>query len=324
MNTKVTVLMYHYVRNLENSRYPKIKGLNSDLFEEQIRYLKKHYNFVSIEDIISATEGKNKLPKKAVLLTFDDCYKDHFTYVFPVLVKHNIKGAFYVPLKCILEQKVLDVNKIHFILASSEDKKELIDEIYKLLDYYRETYDLEENEYYYKKLAKASRFDTEEVIFIKRLLQVELNEELRDIITNMLFQKIVNVEETTFWEELYLTKEQIKCMETFGMHFGSHSYDHYWLNSLTKERQAEEIDLSLKHLSEMGINIDNWTLCYPYGSYNDDTLEILKEKGCKLAFTTDVAVYDILKDNKYEIPRLDTNDLPKSANAEQNKWYVMG
>lgn len=41
---KLTVVMYHYVRDLQNSRYPQIKGCDVRLFKEQIKFLQKHYN----------------------------------------------------------------------------------------------------------------------------------------------------------------------------------------------------------------------------------------------------------------------------------------
>ena len=51
--------------------------------------------------------------------------------------------------------------------------------------------DLVPFEFYYDKLAKKTRFDESETIFIKRLLQVELQEDLRSLITNSLFEKYV-------------------------------------------------------------------------------------------------------------------------------------
>lgn len=315
--------MYHYIRNLKQSRYPEIKGLDSKLFEEQILYLKKHYNIISMNEAIEAVHYGTPVPDKSILLTFDDCYKDHYTYVFPILIKYGISGAFYAPMKCLKEKKVLDVNKIHFILASVPNKKQIISEIFDQLDHFRHEYNLEKNSFYYDKLAIPDRHDTADIIFIKRILQVELDEKLRNIVTSKLFNKFVGVSEKAFCEELYLTKEQISHMFDSGMHFGSHSYEHYWLNSLTKEKQEEQIDLSLKYLEEMGIDINNWTMCYPYGGYNSDTLEVLTEKKCKLAFTTEVDVYNLDLHNKYEVPRLDTNDIPKDRKSKVNKWYLL-
>lgn len=322
MEKKVTIIMYHYVRNLKHSRYPDIKGLDISLFCEQIEYLKKHYQFITMETIIDSIENNSSLPDKSVLLTFDDAYLDHFKYVFPLLDKHKIQGSFFPPAKAITEHTVLDVNKVHFILASENDKSKIISEIKNELDKYRKDYKLKRFSYYFDNLAQANRFDTADVIFIKRLLQVELEESLRSIITNNLFEKIVGIDEDSFSRELYMDVEQIKCMNRNGMHIGSHGFDHYWLGFLEREKQKTEIQKSLEFLTLIGSDIKKWTMCFPYGNYNDTTLELLKEYNCKLAFTTEVNIADIQKHNKYTLPRLDTNDIPKNREAVTNDWYL--
>lgn len=312
---KLTVVMYHYVRDLKNSRYPEIKGLDLDDFKGQIDHLKKNYNFVTIEDVISAYNAKAALPPKSVLLTFDDAYVDHFTNVFPILHNEGIQGAFYPPVKAITENIVLDVNKIHFTLASVKNINLLVEDIKILLNEYREEYKLESFDYYFAKLGIANRFDPKEVIFVKRLLQVELEESLRQKISNILFAKYVSADERAFSRELYMNDDQIKCMATSGMHIGSHGYDHYWLGSLSPEKQRFEIEESIKFIQRIGGNIDTWTISYPYGNYNMDTIRLLQEYKCQLGFTTivDRATIDIEKNStkRFEIPRLDTNDLPK-------------
>ena len=52
MKSEVTVVMYHYIRDLKNSRYPNIKGLDIEKFKKQIKFFKENYNFVRIEDLI--------------------------------------------------------------------------------------------------------------------------------------------------------------------------------------------------------------------------------------------------------------------------------
>lgn len=324
--TRLTVIMYHYVRDLKNSRYPGIKGLQTESFKEQIAYLKKHYTFVKIEEVIAAFGGEYELPRHSVLLTFDDAYADHFNTVFPILKHEGIQGAFYVPVKAITQNKVLDVNKIHFILASTPDDKipNLLEEIKLLLQVYKKEYHLADFDFYFHKLAKANRFDSKEVIFVKRLLQVELDESLRNKITDILFEKIVGIPENAFSRELYMSIDQIRCMVDCGMHIGSHGYDHYWLGSLPKEKQEFEIKKSIEFISEVGGDINNWTICYPYGNYNEDTISLLKENGCKLGLTTVVDVADLSNTSNnaiYKLPRLDTNDIPKDAEATINKWY---
>lgn len=313
--------MYHYVRDFKHSRYPNIKGIDISLFREQITYLKKHYHFITMERLIDAIDNNTALPEKSVLLTFDDGYIEHFNLVFPLLDELKIQGSFFPPVKAITEHTVLDVNKIHFILASEENKTKIITEIKHELNLFRKEYNLESDSFYYDKLAQANRFDTADVIFIKRLLQVELDETLRKIITNNLFEKIVGMPED-FSRELYMDIEQIKCMQRNGMHIGSHGYDHYWLGSLSRENQKIEIGKSMEFLHNIGCDTKQWTMCYPYGNYNDATVELLTEYNCKLALTTEVNIADIQKHNKYTLPRLDTNDIPKNRKADTNDWYL--
>jgi peptidoglycan/xylan/chitin deacetylase (PgdA/CDA1 family) len=320
-NNKVTIVMYHYVRDLKHSRFPGIKGLDISLFKEQVEYLNKNYHIISMELLIGAIENKAQLPEKSALLTFDDAYIDHYLYVFPILNKMKLQGSFFPPVKAVTEHIVLDVNKIHFILATAMNSEKLVSEIFISINKHKDEFDLNTPEYYYNKLAVANRFDTKETIFAKRLLQVELEIDARKKITNELFEKYVGVDENSFSRELYMDIEQIKCMKRNGMHIGSHGYDHYWLNSLTIENQASEIDRSLVFIKEIGGDITNWTMCYPYGAYNQDTIKILTNKNCKLAVTAKPDIANISENNKFELPRLDTNDLPKDKNSLVNEWF---
>ena len=316
--------MYHYVRDLKHSRYPEIKGLDLALFKEQIEYLKKHYQFITMEMLIDAIENNYTLPPKSILLTFDDAYIDHYLYVFPILNEKKIQGSFFPPVKAITEYRVLDVHKIHFILALEENKSKLISEIYNELNKYRKDFKLQSNEYYYDKLAQASRFDTADVVFVKRLLQVELPEEVRKIISNNLFQKIVGISEGAFSRELYMDIDQIKCMKRNGMHIGSHGYDHNLLGTLTKEKQKYELEKALQFLNAIDCDTKNWTMCYPYGNYNDDTIQLLKEYNCKLAVTTEADIVNLQIHDRFTLPRLDANDIPKDRNADLNAWFHKG
>jgi peptidoglycan/xylan/chitin deacetylase (PgdA/CDA1 family) len=318
----LTVVMYHYVRDLKFTRYPAIKGLDYNLFVEQILYLEKYYNFVTIEQVIAAYGGGKELPSKAVLLTFDDGYTDHFTKVFPFLYSKGIQGAFYAPVKAITKHTLLDVNKIHFILAAAHINA-VLSETKKYVEKYQKEYQLLSYKYYWDKLAIESRYDSKEVIFLKRLLQVELEEIIRNKITDELFKILVGVDEAIFSRELYMSKEQLACMVACGMHVGSHGYDHYWLGSLTKEAQRNEITSSIKFIEEIGGNTNKWTICYPYGNYNKDTISLLNEYKCSLGFTTivDLATIENKNDAKFKIARLDTNDLPKDRHSLVNKWF---
>lgn len=307
-DNELTVVMYHYVRDLKNSRYPEIKGLDINVFDRQLDYLQENYNIISIDELYDYVNNDSILPNNACLLTFDDAYIDHYTYVFPRLVNRGLKGAFYAPVRAVEEHLVLDVNKIHFILASA-DIQTIISDVKGDWHLYQDNYALYSFEYYYKKLALPDRFDAVDVIFIKRLLQVELPLELRKIIVDKLFSKYVIENEAAFSRELYMNTEQMKTMVNCGMHIGCHGFDHFWLSSLSKEAQEVEIEKSLVFLESIGAKDKYWSICYPYGDYNNDTLDVLNKYNCAFAFTTKVKIANLQSDDCLELPRIDTNDI---------------
>ena len=132
----LSIVMYHYVRPIKNSEYPGIKGLEYDLFRQQIQFFKENFHAVTMEQVIDSLDGKCELPENPILLTFDDGYMDHYQYVFPVLKEYGMQGSFFVPSGILKYGKVLDVNKIHFILACSQIE-ELLPKVYELLREYR-------------------------------------------------------------------------------------------------------------------------------------------------------------------------------------------
>ena len=95
MQSLLTIVMYHYVRELPYTRYPKIKGLLVSQFKEQLAYLEKYYQFVTIEDCINFIYFDGELPSNAILLTFYDAYIEHYMSVFPLLEERGIQGCFF-------------------------------------------------------------------------------------------------------------------------------------------------------------------------------------------------------------------------------------
>lgn len=320
MSSNFTIVMYHYVRPISASRYPSIRGLELADFEGQLDYIGRHYNVVSASDVIEAANGGRPLPDCALLLSFDDGYSDHYRYVLPALKRRGIAGIFFPPARAVQERKMLDVNKIHFLLASTGDHDRIVSQIENSVDCVRQEFQLPSLPEYRAKHWKANRFDSAEVIYIKRMLQFVLPELLRNRITGELFCRYVTNDEPGFADELYVSEENLGEMRAEGMEIGSHGYAHYWLNSLSAKEQAKDIDLSLEMLARIGVSRHGFFFCYPYGAYTPETVGILRERGCAAAFTTKVALARLEPAELLELPRLDTNDLPRNGLAEPLSW----
>jgi len=302
--------MYHYVRPIKNSRYPKIKGLELDSFKKQISYFNNNFKFIGANDLIYSIYDNKEVPDNSILLTFDDGLKDHYSYVFPILKKMKIQGLFFPSFRPLEEKCVLDVHKIQFVLACCDKIKNLIDDIFNLIRKYKHQYNLESPEYYYAKLASSTRFDSKEVIFIKRILQMALPKELRSKITDYFFKKYVTNDEKPFSQDLYLSPDEIKEMTGEGMYFGNHTFSHEWLSSLDPQELDFELARSSKFYSKINPNQKTWIMNYPYGNYSNHVIEKIKHYGYKVGLTTEVGDAILDGSNSFILKRYDTNDFP--------------
>jgi len=311
MPQSLTVVMYHYVRDYSATRYPGIKGLDVAGFRRQLDHLESQFSIVRMEDVIAAAQGGPGLPGNAALLTFDDGYAEHFHTVFPILHTRGLQGSFFPPVAPVRDRELLDVNRVHFILASGAPVEEISQSLDKEVESARDGYELKPLAAYREEWAHANRFDDAETIYIKRMLQTALPESLRNDIARKLFAEFLDVDEATLSGELYMTTEQIQTMVKSGMFFGSHGTRHLWLNLTDRAEVERDIDESIEYLAEVGMPTEDWVMCYPFGGYNDLVREVVHDRGASLGFSTEVRTAELDKDDRLTLPRYDTNDFPQ-------------
>lgn len=311
MPRTLTIVMYHYVRDLLRSRYPAIKGLSLERFRRQLDHIQRCYTPISASELLAAIrDSAHSLPENAILLTFDDGFTDHFVNVFPLLDERGISGCFFPAGEAVIEHKLLDVHKIQFLLAAAPRPAALLEQVLATLPEFSGAYALRSREEYLATVTEQHRYDPHEVILLKRLLQRELPQPVRTELVRRLFAEHVSGDESAFACELYMSAEQIACMRRHGMHIGSHGYTHAWLNHLPAEAQATEVSQSLQFLGTFGVEPDDWTMCYPYGGFNEATLEVMRGFNCPAGFSVEPRIADLDRDDPLTLPRLDTNDLP--------------
>ena len=313
---RVCIVMYHYVRDLERSRYPAIKGLDAALFRRQVDFLNAKFSIIRMEDLLGARAG-GKLPENAALLTFDDGYIDHYSTAFPVLDEMGLQGSFFATGMVLRTGRLLDVNKVHFILASG-GAREIYGSLIAEIDRHRGgEYAIPDTRELLCEYAKPNRFDCGEVIFIKRMLQTALPEGLRVKIADRLFRQFVGVSEEVLAGELYCNAAQLAAMKRHGMHIGLHGDAHGWLGNMGRDEYTRDIDAALGFMDGAGLIDANkgWVMNYPYGSWNSGVVEYLRGRGCIAGLTTEVGAADLQSDDMMLLPRLDTNDFPPKSEA---------
>ncbi len=213
-------------------------------------------------------------------------------------------------------------HKIHFILATADSVSDVKDALSCELKKTGTAIPLG-SKLYSVNGNDGHNYDSGDIRLIKQLLQFGLPRIQREQIADRLFDHFVGIDQEVFCRNLYMNSDQIRSMIHHGMAFGIIGGSHQWLGKLSKKEQTEEIKASVGMLKDLGMDLNKLSVSYPFGSYNNDTIDILKSFNCRLGFTGTADVADFDDFNPLELPRLDTNDVPRCRFASPNEWYYM-
>ncbi len=89
----VLILEYHKVNNRTKDDYT----VTPTEFAEQMDALAADgYTTISVLDFLKAKKGKQTLPDKPVIVTFDDGYSDNYTEALPILEERGMKATVFM------------------------------------------------------------------------------------------------------------------------------------------------------------------------------------------------------------------------------------
>lgn len=89
---RAIILMYHGVINKDLGIWTQVP---QNRFDAQMSYIAKNYHVLPLHELIEGLK-ENKLPSRAVAVTFDDGYENNASLAFPTLQKYNIPATFFV------------------------------------------------------------------------------------------------------------------------------------------------------------------------------------------------------------------------------------
>jgi peptidoglycan/xylan/chitin deacetylase (PgdA/CDA1 family) len=310
------IVMYHYVRHLARTPYPRIKGMLLDDFERQVRTLASDFEMASLETALAFVTGRYRPHRPLCLLTFDDGLKEHYREVTPILNGLGIEGIFHVITGCLEEQVVAPVHQNHFLMAA--------------LDFgeYREAFlhRLAELDPVARALAETVApevarqiyiWDTIEIARFKYFFNFLLKSSLGDVVVGEMFKYYIG-SEREFARELYVSWEEARAMQAAGMRIGGHTHRHRPLASLGDDEWRSDLEVSTallyRHLEPQAL----WPFCFPYGkreSFPDAAPDGLEQLGYACAFTTEKGP-NRPGEARFLLRRVDCKQAPVAAGVE--------
>lgn len=263
------ILCYHRVNNKTGIFHDQNISADTKEFKRQILYIKKHFNIISIEQLIDYYYEKETIKPNSIMITFDDGFVDNALNAFPILEELEIPAVVFLTTGFIDSDIIPWEDQVSYVFQKFSLEEIIINnnEIYSLRS-------PEEKENSIWKFCKRMKI---------------INPDMRKEIVEDLFDKYKIDKEKM--KELghsmsmgYMTRRDIQYWSNHGIDFGIHTDTHPCLTILNEEEIYREISESKKALEaiiEKSVN----AFAYPYGKegdFNDVTSSLLKKAGINI------------------------------------------
>ncbi|HEY4323702.1 MAG TPA: polysaccharide deacetylase family protein [Mucilaginibacter sp.] len=266
------ILIYHGICEKDHTRFNPI-FLKRDTFESHLKFYKKHFNIVSLDEYYDQNFDSDKFN---VCITFDDGFANNYKYVLPLLDKYQIPATLFITA---IRDGGYDILWNDFLGIVSKYGPEKI--IYKNESYYKGEHD------------KYISSDTG-ISLVEKLRSTGTHEKMEMMELLYELSPFRNKEdEKDYW--LQLTAEQIKELSYSPfVTIGAHGYFHNDLASISASDAAGELALSKQYLENI-IGKPVTSFAFPYGSYTPEVVDAAKKAGYSRLLAMD---FNFLEDDE--------------------------
>ncbi|HLU09054.1 MAG TPA: polysaccharide deacetylase family protein [Oceanobacillus sp.] len=290
------ILTYHRVSPVDAhpNLSPALLSATPEGFAEQMRYLAERYHPVSAEDLIAYYEQGKPLPPRAVMVTFDDAYRDFADHAWSVMKHYRIPATLFVPTA----------------YPDKQDRGFWWDRLYQAI-------------------SETTRTSLETANGTVNLSTPE--QRIRAFKTLREYVKTLPHEQAMAWladtymrlgvtppeQSSVLSWEELRKLHRDGVTLGAHTRNHPMMNRITLQEAWTEAVGALDDL-ERHIGKVLPIFAYPGGGFSDDVVKMLEKEGFALAFTTVRGLNDMRVADRLRLRRLNVGRLaaPASIRAQ--------
>lgn len=256
-------LNYHRIASqLPSYCDPGVISASADEFAAQIRFLKRHAELITPDDIEDARRSRGRF----VLVTFDDGYSDNYHAAFEVLRSEGARATFFIATGYIDNPRLPWWDAITALIDSTTASA------------------LALPEYALPPLDLGPAHKPEAVRQLLRLYK-RLPGERAQALLRRLAELPGAVQPAA--REQWMSWDMLRDMQAHGMHIGGHTMHHPVLSRLPIDEQRDEIFGCAQRLhTELARPMR--AFAYPVGnrdSFNAETREVLREAGVRYAFS---------------------------------------
>lgn len=275
---QAVVLTYHRVlprTALQKSYSHPAIVVAPDLFERHIAVLNRYFTCLGLDAFNERLQRRDFTGAAYCLITFDDAWRDNYTYAFDVLKRSRTPAVIFVPIDYIESGKLFWQERLGHIVDSI--CTHLPETAARILG--------KHGWGYLPALPRDSR-----TVAIRRAIRDIKYKDYVEI--DRIIADLESVVESALAEPLrdygpdhYLGVAQMREMAEHGVSFQSHACSHRILPRLSVHDVERELTASRQWLRDH-LGIESIALAYPNGDHSPKVQQLAAEAGYRLAFTT--------------------------------------
>jgi peptidoglycan/xylan/chitin deacetylase (PgdA/CDA1 family) len=284
------ILAYHRVLDDDPTCFAfdeEVISATTEAFYQQMKFVRSNFDVISFRDLCKCEAQGKHWPNRALIITFDDGYRDNYTNAFPILKQMKLPATIFLAAGhigsaklfwwdlityCFKQTKLREVvlpetSPSPIKLTNADERREAIK---KILRWVKQVPDKSKNELL-TKLPSA--------------LGVEINEAVAI--------------------GMHLSWDEVREMAESGIEFGSHTVTHPILSNVDEVQLDREVRES-KEIIEENLGREIVAFAYPVGgryNFNELARSIVAQCGFKYAVSYDEGIVSSTFD-RYAMPRI--------------------
>ena len=284
------ILGYHRVLDDDPGEFAFDDGVISATtkdFRRQMEFARRNFNVVSFRDLAECERSNRPWPERALLITFDDGYRDSYTNAFPILKELNLPATFFLITGHVGRADLLWWDLIAYCFLHTPHRSVTLPEVSRA------------------PLPLCTRGQRR--LAVRSILSwIKLaSEEIKD---DFLFRlpSELGVSLPRHTERMHLSWNEVREMSRHRIEFGAHTVTHPVLSRVCEGRLEEEVRQSKRDIEE-SLGTPVLVFSYPVGdklTYGDPARRAVARAGFRYAVSYLEGAAEPTSLDRYGLPRI--------------------
>ncbi len=265
------VLTYHRIdeRPRDGAIDSGIFSATPRQFSAQLAWLAAHRRILSLSELLDVRRGRTPLPRRSVMVTFDDAYRDFADAAWPLLREGGVPVTLFVPTAYPgSDGLAFWWDKLHGAFASTA-RRDDVDTPF----------------------GRFSLRTADERACAVRAVRARIRALPHEAALEMLDETVAQLGGSPAVSPV-LTWPELRVLAGQGVDLAPHTRTHPLLDRVGREVARAEIEGSLRDL-EREVGSAPPVFAYPGGAYTADVISLVAEAGFELALTTHRGINDL-------------------------------